>query len=101
MVRSFLRLYLVVRNHQDVVLLLKVIAVCTIAISFAGLIEFITEHKYYFDIMPKSMLDSLLKNNPALAIMYNWSVYRDGLYRANSILAFLCHSVNLWPWYLR
>src|SRR5262249_23312242 len=73
------------RNHEDVLFLLKVIAVSTIAVSFAGLIEFITEHKYYFDIMPKGMLDSMLKNNPAMALFYNWSVYRDGSYRANSI----------------
>jgi O-antigen ligase len=76
---------LVVRTHKDIILLLKVLAICTIAISFAGLIEFLSEHKYYFDLIPKSMLDSMLKNNPSFAFMYNNPVYRDGSYRANSI----------------
>jgi O-antigen ligase len=76
---------LIVRSEEDVVLLLKIIAIAVIFDSFAGLIEFILERRFYFDIFPKSVLDSMLSSNPALAIIYYTSNFRNGLYRASSI----------------
>jgi O-antigen ligase len=37
------------------------------------------------DLMPKGMLMRLMDYNPALAQIYYYPLYRDGLYRANSI----------------
>jgi O-antigen ligase len=76
---------LVVRSEEDVILLLKIIAIAAILDSFAGLVEFLLQRRYYFDIFPKSILNSMMDANPALAAMYYANSFRNGLYRASSI----------------
>ncbi len=78
---------LIIRSEEDVVLLLKIIAIAAIIDSLAGIIEFVLQRRYYFDIFPKSILDSMLANNPTLASMYNTSPFRNGQYRASSIFS--------------
>jgi len=78
---------LIIRREEDVILLFKTIAVAAIIISLAGVIELILERRYYFDIFPKSILDSMLATNPALAKMFYNVTYRNGLYRASSIFS--------------
>ncbi len=43
------------------------------------------ERRYYFDLFPQDMLDSMLASNPALEQMYTISNFRHGIYRASSI----------------
>lgn len=76
---------LVVRTEKDVILLLKIIAIAGIVDSLLGAIEFFLERRYFFDIFPKSMLESMLATNPALEVIYNTIWYRNGIYRASSI----------------
>ncbi len=76
---------LIVRSEEDVILLLKIIAFAVIFDSFAGLIEFLLQRRYYFDIFPKSLLESMMSTNPALAGIYYANSFRNGLYRASSI----------------
>lgn len=76
---------LIVRSEEDIILLLKIIAIATIIDSFAGLIEFLLQRRYYFDIFPKSILNSMLSANPALTEMYYANSFRNGFYRASSI----------------
>jgi hypothetical protein len=76
---------LIVRSKEDVRLLLKIIAIAAIIVSVAGVAEFLVEHRYYFSLFPKSMLDQMLYRNPALALIYNQVQFRNGFYRASSI----------------
>src|SRR5262249_43203008 len=78
---------LVIQSEDDIVFLMKVIAVGTIIDSLLGVIEFVVQRRYYFDLMPKSMLDSMLANNPTLAAMYYVPTFRNGLYRSASIFS--------------
>lgn len=78
---------LLVRTDEDVIFLLKIIVIAAIANSAAGVLEFILQRRYYFDIFPKSVLEPMLATNPALSAMYNTTSFRNGLYRASSIYA--------------
>lgn len=77
----------IVRTEEDLILVLKIIAVATIVDSLAGSIEFLLQRRYYFDLFPKSILDSMMATNPGLAAMYYTSTFRNGFYRASSIYA--------------
>jgi O-antigen ligase len=76
---------LIVRSEEDIILLLKIIAIAAIIDSAAGALEFFLQRRYYFDLIPKGMLDSMLANNPTLNAMYYGAAFRNGQYRANSI----------------
>lgn len=76
---------LIVRTEEDVILLLKIIAIAGIVDSLLGVIEFFLQRRYYFDIFPKSVLEAMLAANPALELMYSTSDFRNGIYRASSI----------------
>ena len=75
----------VVRTEKDILLLLKIIAAAGIVDATLGGIEFVLERRFYFDIFPESMLESMLASNPALEQMYTISNFRHGIYRASSI----------------
>ena len=75
----------VVRNEDDIILVLKLIAIVGILVSLAGVMEFALERRFFFDLIPKSIIEPLLSSNPAMAAMYQGSPYRDGVYRASSI----------------
>ncbi|HKY87068.1 MAG TPA: O-antigen ligase family protein [Pseudorhodoplanes sp.] len=75
----------VVRTEKDIVLVLKIIATAGMINASLGAVEFLLERRYYFDIFPKDMLDSMLASNPALEQMYTISTFRHGIYRASSI----------------
>jgi O-antigen ligase len=76
---------LVVRTNEDVILLLKIIAAAGIMDAATGFIEVLVQRRYYFDIFPKSMLESMFASNPNLEIIYNTVWTRNGIYRASSI----------------
>lgn len=76
---------LIVRDEKDVILLLKIIAIAGIVDALLGVIEFVLERSYYFDIFPKSVLEAMLASNPALEIIYTTPLFRNGIYRASSI----------------
>jgi O-antigen ligase len=76
---------LIIRSEEDVILVLKIIAVAVMIDAFAGVIEWVLQRRYYFDIFPRGMLDSMLANNPTLAAMYYKPTFRNGLYRSASI----------------
>src|SRR5262249_34131621 len=71
-----------IRNEDDIIVVLKVIVIAGILVSWAGVVEFAFERRFFLDALPKSILDPLIENNPAVRIMYEGSPYRDGLYRA-------------------
>jgi hypothetical protein len=76
---------LVMRSQDDITFLIKLICICSIAVGILGISEFITHHRYLFDVFPKSMLAKMMEDNPSIAVMVNANPYRNGIYRASSI----------------
>lgn len=81
----FFACILVVRTEEDVIFLLKIIAIAAIFDTLAGVLEFFLQRRYFFDIFPRGLLESMLSSNPALASIYSTSSFRNGVYRASSI----------------
>jgi O-antigen ligase len=80
----FATLY-VIKNKDDVILTLRIICCCALINTAIGLIEFKIKHRFLVDIIPKSMLNTLIQNNPMLEILVETEMYmRNGLFRASS-----------------
>ena len=81
----FFALIYIVRDSDDVVFILKIICICALFNTVAGLVEFRLEHQFFIDIFPRGMLDTLIQNNSNLAVLLpNPGDYRNGLFRAAS-----------------
>jgi O-antigen ligase len=83
----FFACILVVRSERDVRMLTTIFVWSAIIVAVAGFIEFIVQRRYFFDIFPRSLLQDMMARNPALAMMYNVSMFRNGFYRAASIFS--------------
>src|SRR5208282_5335335 len=81
----FLAIVFVVRTYEEVLTLVRATCVCALLVAVAGMIEFKVEHRYFIEIIPTSILASLMEHNPSFAEIVNSSPYRNGLYRASSI----------------
>ena len=81
----WLALLFVIKDEADLLKLLRMIGWCAIVVSLAGVLEFILQHRYFVDIIPKPLLSGMMENNPSFAAMVNMSSYRNGMYRASSI----------------
>ena len=65
--------------------LLKIICLCAIFNTAAGVVEFFLKHRFFVDIFPRSMLATMIENNPTLAqLLPNPGDFRNGLFRASS-----------------
>ena len=83
----FFAMIYIVRDKDDVVLILKIILFCAIYITAAGLVEFVRQRNIFVDMLPKSMLDTLIKNNPNMVGLLPGSLnhWRNGYFRASSV----------------
>jgi O-antigen ligase len=82
----FFAMVYIARGTDDVVLILKIICICALFNTTAGLVEFLLRHRFFVDIFPKSMLATLIENNPTLENLLPSSAdFRNGLFRASSI----------------
>ena len=81
----FFAMIYIIRNNDDVVWILKIICLCAIFNTGAGVIEFFLHRNFFVQIFPMSMLDALIANNPTLAeLLPGPQHFRNGLYRASS-----------------
>ncbi len=81
----FFAMIYIVRDNDDLVFLLKIICLCVIFNTGAGVVEFFLKHNFFVQIFPTSMLDALIASNPTLAeLLPNAQHFRNGLWRANS-----------------
>jgi hypothetical protein len=80
----FLTIY-VFRDEDDIELILRVIAWCSIFVSLIGVADFIAQHRLAIDILPKFMVNALMENNPTFQTLVNHADFRLGQYRASSI----------------
>jgi O-antigen ligase len=81
----FFAMIYIARDKNDIVFLLKIICVCAIFNTGAGVVEFFLKHRFFVDIFPKGMLATMIENNPTLAnLLPNPQDFRNGLFRASS-----------------
>lgn len=82
----FFAMIYIARDKDDVVFILKIICICALFNTAAGLAEFILQHRFFIDIFPKGLLATLISNNPSLQnLLPSAGDFRDGSYRAASI----------------
>jgi O-antigen ligase len=72
-----------VKDSNDVLFILKVICFCAIFNTAAGILEFVFHHRFFLDVFPKGMLETLIENNPSLEGLLK-TPFRNGFYRASS-----------------
>jgi O-antigen ligase len=81
----FFAMIYIVRDKNDIIFLLKIICLCAIFNTGAGVVEFFLKHRFFVDIFPKGMLATMIENNPTLAnLLPNPQDFRNGLFRASS-----------------
>ena len=81
----FFAMIYIARDRNDVVFLLKIICLCAIFNTSAGVVEFFLKHRFFIDIFPRGMLATMIENNPTLAnLLPNPQDFRNGLFRASS-----------------
>jgi O-antigen ligase len=81
----FFAMIYIARDNDDLVSILKIICFCAIFNTGAGVLEFFLKHRFFIDIFPKSMLATMIENNPTLAnLLPNPADFRNGLFRASS-----------------
>ncbi len=82
----FLALLYLARDKDDAIFILKILCFCAVFNTAAGVLEFFLRHRFFADVFPKSMLASLIQNNPVLQVISGGDAtnYRNGLYRASS-----------------
>jgi hypothetical protein len=81
----FFAMIYIVRDDDDVVFILKIICVCALFNTIAGILEFFLNRNFFIDIFPGGMLEGLIQNNPTLQeLLPGPRHYRNGLYRAAS-----------------
>jgi O-antigen ligase len=79
----FFAMIYIIKDSDDIVFILKVICLCAIFNTATGILEFFLQHRFFIDVFPKSMLDTLIENNPSLEALITPQI-RNGLYRASS-----------------
>jgi O-antigen ligase len=81
----FFAMIYIARDRNDIVFLLKIISLCAIFNTTAGVVEFFLRHRFFIDIFPQGMLATMIENNPTLAnLLPNAQDFRNGLFRASS-----------------
>src|SRR3984957_14212938 len=81
----FFAMIYIAKDKNDVVFLLKIICLCAIFNTGAGVVEFFLKHRFFIDIFPKGMLATMIESNPTLVnLLPNPQDFRNGLFRASS-----------------
>jgi O-antigen ligase len=81
----FFAMIYIARDRNEVVFLLKIICLCAVFNTGAGIVEFFLRHRFFVDIFPKGMLAEMIESNPSLAnLLPSPQDYRNGLFRASS-----------------
>ena len=81
----FFAMIYIARDRNEVVFLLKIICLCAIFNTGAGVVEFFLKHRFFIDIYPKGMLAAMIESNPTLAnLLPSPQDFRNGLFRASS-----------------
>ena len=81
----FFAMIYIARDKNDAVFLLKIICLCALFNTGAGVVEFFLKHRFFADIFPKGMLATMIENNPKLvSLLPGPQDFRNGRFRASS-----------------
>src|ERR1700733_14424199 len=81
----FFAMIYIARGSDDIVFILKIICVCALFNTAAGIVEFRLQHRFFVDIFPRGMLATLIENNPTLEnLLPSPADFRNGSFRAAS-----------------
>jgi O-antigen ligase len=81
----FFAMVYIIRDKDDVIFILKILCICALFNTAAGLLEFRLQHRFFLDVFPRGMLENLIQNNPVLQVLLpSPEDFRNGLYRARS-----------------
>jgi O-antigen ligase len=81
----FFAMIYIARDENDIAFLLKIICLCAVFNTGAGIVEFFLKHRFFIDIFPKGMLATMIESNPTLVnLLPNAQDFRNGLFRASS-----------------
>ncbi len=81
----FLAMVYVINYKDDVVFILKIICVCAIFNTVAGMVAFYLQRRFFLDIFPRGMLAALIQTNPALhTLLPSPEDFRNGMFRSPS-----------------
>jgi O-antigen ligase len=81
----FFAMIYIAKDNDDIVFILKIICVCALINTAAGMVEFFLQRNFFLQIFPTSMLDALIANNPTLAaLLPGPGHFRHGHYRSQS-----------------
>ena len=75
----------VLRSQRDIFNIFRIVGILVIVVSFIGVLEFITQHRLAIDVIPKSLLSSMMAANPSFADLVNSNPFRNGQYRASAV----------------
>jgi O-antigen ligase len=82
----FLAVIYIARGTDDILFILKILCVCALFNTAAGLVEFRLQHRFFLDIFPSGIFSALIQNNPTLqALLPSPGDFRNGMFRASSI----------------
>lgn len=77
----------VLRTEEDLFIFIRTLGWCALFVALAGVPEFVFHHRFFLDVIPGSLRESLAENNPAFAMLVNSNPMRNGQYRASSLFA--------------
>ncbi|MGO9428258.1 O-antigen ligase family protein [Rhodoblastus sp.] len=76
---------LAMRNMEDVRKTLKLLAIFSLLVTALGIVDFIGQHNYAVDVIPKPLLNAMMADNPSMVDLVYSHPMRNGYYRASSI----------------
>jgi O-antigen ligase len=75
----------IAKDNDDIVFILKIICVCAVFNTAGGVLSFVLHRNFFVGIIPSSILDGLIANNPTLAaLLPGPEHFRHGQYRSES-----------------
>jgi hypothetical protein len=75
----------VITTFDQVKGLLKLIGVFFLIVTAIGLLNFIGQHNYMIDLIPRPIFNSMIASYPTFAEIVNANYFRNGFYRSSSI----------------
>lgn len=76
---------LLIKNQDDIHLVIRILICALLIDGIAGLVEFILQKPIYVTVIPRNMINSMIEANPTLAAVVNGIGMRRGMYRSISI----------------
>ncbi|MCW2273506.1 hypothetical protein GJ654_05310 [Rhodoblastus acidophilus] len=81
----FLACLIVVADEAAGVRLVRLIGVLCLPVAALGISDFVAEHNFALDILPKGLLARMTESNPGIRLLMEFNPWRNGFFRAVSI----------------